>query len=335
VTTVASEATQTIQAVASTTQNVTRAAEASESLVESSSVASEASQITEVTSGAPQTAQLVTSAEEATPALQVVSSADEATQAVQFGSATEESTQAVQTAARATEESAPAFEGASAAEETTPAFEGTSAAEESAPAVAPEATQVEQAAAENAVPAAEATSSVEAENAANTIARGEPYAFGTGVRSARAEALVNQSAQNLGYSDFSALVDRVVYDAQADSPSFWVDPVSGERSITIDAATFGKTQAGQLIVGTHELVHAEQWADVLLQNGGNFSAAHSAMFGASDLDYAIREVITERTALQNVTTALGGLSPQQIAPSTSYIKYWQNAIAALGGTPVP
>ncbi len=129
-------------------------------------------------------------------------------------------------------------------------------------------------------------------------------------------------------------LDTVLYDPAAASPTFWVDDITGERIITIDAATFGKTEAGQLIAGTHEWVHAEQWAQVLGSTGGNLSLAHQTMFGASDLDYAICEVLTEQRALQNVGSSLT-LTPQQVAESTRYIEFWQNQAKLLGGTGIP
>jgi hypothetical protein len=170
--------------------------------------------------------------------------------------------------------------------------------------------------------------------AASGIARGHPHAFGIGERSARAEAIIDRSAQALGRNPAS-LVDNVIYNPNASSPFFWVDDVTGARSITIDAATFGKTEAGQMITGTHELVHAEQWEAVLASHGGNLATAHPAMFSISKLDYAIREVVTERRALQVVDSAMGGLTPQQIGHSSKYIEMWQQAVVARGGTRVP
>jgi hypothetical protein len=170
--------------------------------------------------------------------------------------------------------------------------------------------------------------------AASTIARGEPHAFGTGARSARATAIIDRSAQALGRTA-SSLVDNVVYEASAASPYFSVDRVTGLRTITVDAATFGKTEAGQLIAGTHELVHAEQWEQVLSSNAGNLAAAHPAMFRTSTLDYAIREVVTERRALQTADSLLGGITPQQFGHSTRYIEFWQQRVMALGGSRVP
>jgi hypothetical protein len=170
----------------------------------------------------------------------------------------------------------------------------------------------------------------------SAVARGEPYAFGTGARSDRAAAIIDRSAQALGRNNASGLVDNVVYDAAARSPYFWVDPNTGARTITMDAATFGKTEAGQLIAGTHELVHAEQWEQVLSQNAGNLAAAHPQMFVPSrSLSYAVREVQTERRALQSVDNLLGGLAPQQVGHSTRYIEFWQSQVARLSGSRVP
>jgi hypothetical protein len=170
--------------------------------------------------------------------------------------------------------------------------------------------------------------------AASTIARGEPFAFGVGDRSARATAIIDRSAQALG-RNAASLVDNVVYDASAGSPSFWVDCATGLRTVTLDAATFGKTEAGQLVAGTHELVHAEQWEQVLSSHAGNLATAHSAMFKTSRLDYAIREIVTERRAVQAVDSLLGGVAPQQVGHSTRYIESWQRRVMALGGGRVP
>ncbi|WKA25813.1 hypothetical protein [Bradyrhizobium roseum] len=170
--------------------------------------------------------------------------------------------------------------------------------------------------------------------AGGAIARGEPFAFGVGDRSVRATAIIDRSAQALG-RNAASLVDNVVYDAAAQSPYFTVDRATGLRSITLDAATFGKTEAGQLVAGTHELVHAEQWEAVLSSHAGNLTTAHSAMFRTSRLDYAIREVVTERRALQAVDSLLGGITPQQVGHSSRYIEFWQQRVMALGGSRVP
>jgi hypothetical protein len=174
------------------------------------------------------------------------------------------------------------------------------------------------------------------ESAANTIARGKAYAFGTGTRSERAAAIIDRSAQALGRNDASGLVDNVVYDAAAGSPDFWVDPKTGARTITVDPSTFRKTEAGQLIAGAHELIHAEQWEQAVSRHAGNFPAAHSEMFVPQiSLRYAIREVQIERRALQSVDRLLGGLTPQQVGHSTRYIERWQAVVLRVTGRRVP
>jgi hypothetical protein len=174
------------------------------------------------------------------------------------------------------------------------------------------------------------------ESAANTIARGKPYAFGTGTRSERAAVIIDRSAQALGRNDASGLVDNVVYDAAAGSPDFWVDPNTGDRTITLDPSTFRKTEAGQLVAGTHELIHAEQWEQALSRHAGNLAAARSEMFVPQiSLRYAIREVQIERRALQSVDRLLGGLTPQQIGHSTRYIERWQAVVLRVTGRRVP
>jgi hypothetical protein len=61
---------------------------------------------------------------------------------------------------------------------------------------------------------------------------------------------------------------------------------------------------------------AEQREQVLSSHAGNLATAHQAMFGTTDLAYAIREVVTERRALQAVESLLGGITPQQVGHST-------------------
>ena len=112
--------------------------------------------------------------------------------------------------------------------------------------------------------------------------------------------------------------------------------MTGERIIVIDAATFGKMRAGQLIAGTHEFVHAEQWAAHLAANGGNVVTAHPTFFIPNTMpQYAVREVLTERAALQRAITYTGWLTPQQVGHSSAYIEWWQQYLQALGLPRVP
>jgi hypothetical protein len=130
----------------------------------------------------------------------------------------------------------------------------------------------------------------------------------------------------------SSLVDNVVYDASAASPSFWVNGATGVHTITLDAATFGKTEAGQLIAGTHELVHAEQLgagAEYPCRQPRHSASGHVRHHGP----YAIREVVTGRRALQAVDSLLRGITPQQVGHSTKYSD--SKRVVALGGSRVP
>jgi hypothetical protein len=112
----------------------------------------------------------------------------------------------------------------------------------------------------------------------NVVGRGQPFAFGGLSRDARAGRLLYEAARTSGHGHFRHLVDRVLYSATESFPFFTVNPNSGLRTIVIDAATFGRTRAGQLIIGVHELVHAEQWAAHLASHGGNLAAAHASFF---------------------------------------------------------
>jgi hypothetical protein len=177
---------------------------------------------------------------------------------------------------------------------------------------------------------------VAADSAAKPIARGEPYAFGTGTRSERATALIKHAATALGRKHASSLVDTVVYDPAERAPSFWVDPNTGERIITINPATFGKTKAGQLIAGAHELIHAEAWERALNENAGDLAATHRQIFIPEfTLIYATREIETERRAVQSVARLLGRLTPQQVGHSTRYFEKWQAFVTRLTGSRVP
>jgi hypothetical protein len=159
-------------------------------------------------------------------------------------------------------------------------------------------------------------------NSLNPVGRGEPYAFGTGTRQARAEALLDEAARASGHSSALDVVDDILYNAQAGSPSFWVTP-QGRRVITIDAGTFGKTEAGQLIAGTHELVHAEHFNEILAATGNLQTARGSFFVSNRTTRYAIREVMTEEAAMSRAANHLGGLSPQQVADSTKYTNFWR------------
>jgi SLT domain-containing protein len=156
------------------------------------------------------------------------------------------------------------------------------------------------------------------------VDRGEPHAFGAGTRQARVEALLDEAARASGLRRALDLVDEVIYDTQAGSPSFWVTP-QGRRIVTIGPTTLDrKTRAGQLIAATHELIHAEHF-NAILASMKDLQAARSAFFvHSSTRRYAIREVMTEEEARSRVANHLLGRIPlQQAADSTKYINFWR------------
>ena len=152
--------------------------------------------------------------------------------------------------------------------------------------------------------------------------RGEPFAFGKGTRSQRAINLLDESGRASGVR-VSDYVDDVLYDATGDSPYFWVT-ASGRRQIVVDPTTFGKTRAGQLVAGSHELEHALHFDEILRLNNGNINQARQAFFMSNRTNrYAIREVMTESIARERVTHHLNGITPQQHGDSTKYINFWR------------
>ena len=163
------------------------------------------------------------------------------------------------------------------------------------------------------------------EVASDTAARfrGEPFAFGNGVRSLRAEAMVAEGARASRIPDVSKLVDTIRYEANSSS-YFTVE--AGKRVLTIGSAAFEKTRAGQLLEAAHELAHAQVF-DRLVGKLGR-AAAEAEYFGPKYAFgtplYAREEQVVERVARMRVRDYLGGLSPQQEAASTRYINSWKN-----------
>ena len=157
---------------------------------------------------------------------------------------------------------------------------------------------------------------------------GEPFAFGTGSRNERAQVLLNEAAAASNVSDLSKYVDKVIYDPTKKYPYFRVNRY-GTRTIVIDPRTFEKTRAGQLIVGTHELVHAQRFELMRRRFGGSRYRAWQYFFEGSVVDSLGRrmnrvqeEVFAETLALRRVSRYLGGLTPQQVGHSTRYLDYY-------------
>jgi RHS repeat-associated protein len=170
-------------------------------------------------------------------------------------------------------------------------------------------------------------------------AKGEPFAFGSGSRSARAERIVDEAAEAAGIDNVYDYVDEIGYDRLSGSPYFDVDPGTGKRYLMLSTNTFEKTAAGQLIDASHELAHAQQYAKVLNKLNGDFKAAYQEVFinrPRGSWRYAHDETVVERLARARVSRHLGGLSPQQVGASTKYIRDWRNAYhVARSGTGSP
>jgi hypothetical protein len=160
--------------------------------------------------------------------------------------------------------------------------------------------------------------------------KGEPVAFGTGSRQARAEAIVSEAAKAFGVSP-QKYIDVVRYERG--SSYFEVDAL-GQRVVTIGSRAFRRNRTGQILEAAHELVHAQQFHRLLHRYGGNIQDAwdefSSYPFGS--MQYALDEVVAERVALQRVERYLGSLPPQQRAVATRYIQSWRTIFQA-GGAP--
>jgi hypothetical protein len=170
--------------------------------------------------------------------------------------------------------------------------------------------------------AGEFSSATEAASDTAARFRGEPFAFGNGTRSLRAEAMVAEGALASRIPDASKLVDVIRYEANSSS-YFTVE--AGQRVLTIGSAAFEKTHAGQLMEAAHELAHAQVF-DRLVGKLGRAAAEadyFSAKYAFGTPLYAREEQLVERLARMRVRDYLGGLTPQQEAASTRYINSWK------------
>jgi hypothetical protein len=152
---------------------------------------------------------------------------------------------------------------------------------------------------------------------------GDPYAFGTGSRLERVDAIISEAVKSAGAKDIYKLVDEIYYGTG--SSRFEVDEYTGIRSLTIGSNAFNKTAAGQLIEANHEIAHAQVF-DKLVKKLG-YEAAYEESFVNryhGSKGYAREEQLVERLARWRVRHYLGGLSPQQEAVSTLYIRGWRD-----------
>jgi RHS repeat-associated protein len=164
-------------------------------------------------------------------------------------------------------------------------------------------------------------------------AGGEPFAFGRGLRDARAQALVEEAAQASGI-ELSRYVDTVLYNPGLGAKAgFRYDTYYG-RTIIIGPDTFRQTKAGQLVTAAHELVHAQKFDFVLRQSNFDPLIAREVFERTYHLDYnALNylqfEIVAEKLALRRVERYLGGVSPQLKGVSTRYIDEQINTIKFL------
>lgn len=137
----------------------------------------------------------------------------------------------------------------------------------------------------------------------------------------RAKELVEQAAtaSNVNLVD---LVDEV--RSVSRSSNFWVDPMTGRRSLRINTGAFSRSAEHRLVESAHELVHAQRYNNILRARGGDVRDAHKAFFGIPDDLYALDEVGTEVLAAKRIRRHLGGLSKYQANETRSYIQYWRN-----------
>jgi hypothetical protein len=151
--------------------------------------------------------------------------------------------------------------------------------------------------------------------------RGDPFAFGTGARSARVQAIVDEATRASGISDLSTLVDDVVYDPAGS----YFTVINGRRVLSVGDSAFGRTGVGQLMEAGHEIVHAQQF-DRFMARGGYATiddAADAFFNNVSDQVYARQERVAEYLSRLRINQHVGGMSPEQWGASTRYINGWR------------
>lgn len=150
---------------------------------------------------------------------------------------------------------------------------------------------------------------------------GQPFAYGMGARSARAQAIMEEAAKVVGV-ELSSLVDDVRYSTAG---SYFTVDWANRRIVYLGPNAFKRNAVGQLTEGVHELTHAQVF-DKMVQKWG-FTTALDECFTEyrvigqplSTALYAKEERLVERLARWRVRRYLGSLTPQQEAASTRYI----------------
>lgn len=137
----------------------------------------------------------------------------------------------------------------------------------------------------------------------------------------RATELVEEAA-TASKVDLWTTVDEV--QATSDSSSFWVDPITGRRILSISRAAFSRSLEHRLVESAHEVIHAQRYNNLLKERGGDFVKAHRDFFGVTEELYALDEVGTEWLAARRIKCYLGGLSRHQATESRAYISGWRS-----------
>jgi hypothetical protein len=167
-------------------------------------------------------------------------------------------------------------------------------------------------------------------NALSARYRGEPFAFGTGPRVERGNALVAEATRASGVDDIFSLVDDLVYTPSGRT-AFGVDQATGRRIMSVGSHTFDdRTRIGQIRAVMHEIAHAQRWDRTLTDFGGDFQRAYHDFFTLRPFGsplYAWDEMVSERLARMRLGSYLQSqgqtLSPADYGASTRYIKGWR------------
>lgn len=169
---------------------------------------------------------------------------------------------------------------------------------------------------------------------------GDPFAFGYGTRQSRAENLVSEAAPVAGIHELSSYVDEIIYATRTNHLYYEPDPyfrvINGKRILIVNDQLFRRSAAGQFIIVSHELVHAQQvefYARTMFGGNADTAFSHLAAGGRrfatmeERLLYATNEVIAESLGLIRGELYFGQLTYQQMRDHLGYIRYYTNKVS--------